>query len=335
MTPRRWLPDAVLLGFLLPSGPAAQTIDGEDTSWCSPGTPMECAVETYGPTANILSRRDAVQTMIDNSAITSGGTCDAIVGAAFADLMIEGEPLEQTRAGTPIPDHVGAHFSDTLGRRDLLFGPDEATIREETPPCPTEKRGRPAMKTRTLTLAAAALAATLAAGCTGDGRPDIAAVPDAEPGDPAAYAPDGWPLQIGDKISSRRRRELSATAPGLGGVEGINVVDGRTYGARFGYGVGFLPDEDFSNATVAWELQHSLPGRHYIYEGHFPEKVADTHWQHEHRLPEDLHGRIEYYEDIKSYERPDHQQGWEEQRARMRADGLLPTPDQMSPERRR
>ncbi len=190
--------------------------------------------------------------------------------------------------------------------------------------------------TETLTLAALAVLFTLPlAGCAED-APGVAAVPEPAPGDPGIYAPDGWPLQIGDKVSLRGRWELEAKFPGLGSVEAINVVDGRTYGVHWAEGAGFLPDEDFSIHNNAVRRRHGLPGIHYIYDGHFPEKVADIYWQYEReRLPEHLHGRISYYEVVKNYERADHQQEWEASRARMRAEGLLPTPAQRSPERKR
>ena len=184
------------------------------------------------------------------------------------------------------------------------------------------------------TLTAAVLATTLTlAGCAEDG-PDVAAAPNAEPGDPAVYAPGGWPLEIGDKISHRRMHdEIGKEFPGLGDVWAINVVNGRTYGARWGYGSGWLADEDFSRFP---QLTARSPGSHRIYEGHFPMKVRDMYWQYEReRLPEHLHGRIEYYEAVKRLSRPDHQKAWEELRARMRAEGLLPTPSEMSPERKR
>ena len=187
--------------------------------------------------------------------------------------------------------------------------------------------------TKAWTLTVAVLAATLTlAGCAED-APGMAAAPDAEPGDPAVYAPDGWPLEIGDKVSHRRRWELNTTFPGLGGVEGINVVNGRTYGARWSNGVGWLPDEDFSRLQP---LQARLPGSHRIYEGHFPEKVPDTYWQYEReRLPQRFHGRIEYYENVMTLSHPEDQRRWEERRARMRAEGLLPTPSEMSPTERK
>ena len=191
--------------------------------------------------------------------------------------------------------------------------------------------------TETLTLAAVAAAVTLTACLDEPGSMIEADAPDLE--DPAIYAPDGWPLQIGDKVSERGRSELSATIPGLGAVEGINVVNGVTYGARWRTGPGFLPDEDLSTHNNVLRRKYGLPGFHYIYEGHFPEKVADTFWRYEReRLPEHLHGRISYYEVVKNFDRtvpPDWQQRWDENRARMRAEGLLPTTAQMAPERRR
>lgn len=204
------------------------------------------------------------------------------------------------------------------------------------------------------TFTAAALAATLTlAACLEDGPGAVSAVPGPapEPGDPATYAPAGWPLQIGDKLSSRRRRELGQQFPGLGGVYGINVVNGRTYGARWGYGDGLLMDED-PPPVERWYDWYPPSSRfrpkrlrvHFIYEGHFPMTVNDRYWQYEKdRLPEHLHGRIEYHEEVKRYDLPDRrgyryperQRIWEEERAQMRADGLLPTPAQRSPERNR
>ena len=192
--------------------------------------------------------------------------------------------------------------------------------------------------TNSIALALTAATLTLTAACTDDGPGSVAVVPDPEPGDPAIYAPDGWPLQIGDKVSYRRKQELGSQFPGLGSVYGISVVNGRTYGARWGNGAGFLPDEDFSNPQHPQLAQRRSLGLgfHFIYEGHFPMTVNDWYWQHEKDLlPEHLHGRIEYHEEVKTYHSPDRQRRWEEERAQMRADGLLPTPAQRLPERKR
>ncbi len=149
--------------------------------------------------------------------------------------------------------------------------------------------------TETLTLAALAVLFTLPlAGCAEDG-PGVAAVPEPAPGDPAIYAPAGWPLQIGDKVSTRRFRELNAKFPSFGLTStAINVVNGRTYAARFGSGEGFLPDEDFSDPQLAF-LRDLDFGSHHVYEGHFPRRVPETFREDEHLLPEHLRGRIDYY----------------------------------------
>ena len=147
------------------------------------------------------------------------------------------------------------------------------------------------MKTWTETLTLAALAATLTlAGCQDD-APGVAAVPEPAPGDPAIYAPDGWPLQIGDKVSTRRLHELNAEFVTLGSTWAVNVVNGRTYAARYGYGTGTLPDE----APEFNVERFGLTGSHYVYEGHFPATVHENYREDEHLLPEHLQGRIEYH----------------------------------------
>ena len=144
------------------------------------------------------------------------------------------------------------------------------------------------------TLTAAAIAATLTlAGCIED-APGVAAVPEPAPGDPAIYAPDGWPLQIGDKFSTRRFRELAKEFPSPGGVWAVNVVNGRTYAGRFGSGSGTLPDEDLSDPQLAFVHEIGL-GSHHVYEGHFPATVPERYREDEHLLPEHLQGRIEYH----------------------------------------
>ncbi|MCY4573760.1 MAG: hypothetical protein OXF01_13265 [Gemmatimonadetes bacterium] len=187
------------------------------------------------------------------------------------------------------------------------------------------------MKTWTgnpLTLAALAATLTLA-GCIED-APGVAAAPESAPGDPAIYAPDGWPLQIGGKVSERRRHELHAEFVTLGSTWAVNVVNGQTYAARYGYGTGSLPDED---PEFMYE-RFGLTGSHYVYEGHFPATVPDVFFQDEHLLPEHLRGRIEYHEHVMRLRNPRQQREWEENRARMRAEGLLkqrPTPPWAAP----
>ena len=155
--------------------------------------------------------------------------------------------------------------------------------------------------TETPTLAALAVLFTLPlAGCTDDG-PDVAAVPDAEPGDPAVYAPDGWPLQIGDRVSyeewSRLRDEFQ-----LPGVEprveplnpaahagytwrspwnrraaAMNLVGGRVYAARIDYDPTKIGDYD------------------NVYRGHFRIRFKEFMRHYEPDLPPEFHGKVEYY----------------------------------------
>ena len=132
------------------------------------------------------------------------------------------------------------------------------------------------MKTRTFALAAA-LAALVA--CTEDG-PDVAAVPDAVPGDPAVYAPDGWPIKTGEAFSGERWRQLRKDFPSYTGITGMHLVGDRVYGAQF------------TRTRVMGALT-------YRYEGHFPAKARweperdraenESRW-----LPERFRGRIEY-----------------------------------------
>ncbi|MYA17530.1 MAG: hypothetical protein F4086_11455 [Gemmatimonadetes bacterium] len=134
--------------------------------------------------------------------------------------------------------------------------------------------------TETLTLAVLAVLFTLTlAGCAEDGS-NVAAVPEPAPGDPAIYAPDGWPLQIGDRPSDDQMSQIWKGFLRYRGIEGMHLVGDRVYGARFINGV---------------------------YEGHFPAKarwapematalVSRTRAESESLLPERFRGRIEYKE---------------------------------------
>ena len=130
--------------------------------------------------------------------------------------------------------------------------------------------------TETPTLAALAVLFTLPlAGCAEDG-PDVAAVPEPEPGDPAIYAPDGWPLQTGDVVSYDRALQLQREFLGHGGITGMHLVNGRIYGACWG---------------------RNQEGER-IYAGHCP-KVArwmpeSVRQEREAELPERFRGQIEY-----------------------------------------
>lgn len=67
------------------------------------------------------------------------------------------------------------------------------------------------------------LAFALTAGCEGRPPADIVDAEIPEPGDPVVYAPDGWPLEIGEMISDGRRFELESKFPSLGGMEAEKV----------------------------------------------------------------------------------------------------------------
>lgn len=139
----------------------------------------------------------------------------------------------------------------------------------------TERRKTMKTWTSTLTLAALAATLTLAAGCTEDGPGSVSAVPDPEPGDPAIYAPDGWPLQIGDNVSYDRALELQKEFLAYGGITGIHLVGGRVYGA-------------------CWGLDES---GERIYAGHCPKKARwtpESVQEREGALPERFRGKIEY-----------------------------------------
>lgn len=80
-------------------------------SWCISNVPVECAVETYGPNAPVFSRDAVADSLIKSLTVTGGPTCGAIVGAAFADFMVEGEPQATTPARDSITPHMGAHIT--------------------------------------------------------------------------------------------------------------------------------------------------------------------------------------------------------------------------------
>ena len=126
------------------------------------------------------------------------------------------------------------------------------------------------MRPRTLT--AAGLVATLAcAACIEAGPGAVAAVPEPEPGDPAVYAPDGWPLQIGDVPSGKELRDLSDRF-GIwrsGFAPAPTLVEGRMHVARYA----------FDNT----------------YLGHFPETFPDVLRPYEAELPPEFRGKVEYH----------------------------------------
>lgn len=125
--------------------------------------------------------------------------------------------------------------------------------------------------------AAAVLIALAFAGCN-DAREtsDMAASPEAPvPGDPAFYAPDGWPPEIGDEITDVARRRLAKDFPSLG---------------PWGHALHLVGD-------VVYAATHrEAPGEThgFIYEGHFPASVAMRYKDREPTLPPRFHGKISY-----------------------------------------
>ncbi|MYC19478.1 MAG: hypothetical protein F4X67_12835 [Gemmatimonadales bacterium] len=126
----------------------------------------------------------------------------------------------------------------------------------------------------------------------------MAAVPEPAPGDPAVYAPDGWPLQIGDRVSleERRRLKLEFLLPWPGPVVdrsgywspirargwpettpwshfALNLVGDRVYAAKFEF------DDE----------------RNYVYMGHFRVRFRESMRHFEPELPSEYHGKVEYY----------------------------------------
>lgn len=131
------------------------------------------------------------------------------------------------------------------------------------------------MKTTTTTAAAVALLAF--AGCQDVMEtPGTVAMPEATvPGDPAFYAPEGWPLQIGDEITEAERQQMYENFPSLSnGGCALHLIGDVVYSAKWGW---------------------SNDGGHgRIYEGHFPASVPMRYKDREHTLPPRFHGRITY-----------------------------------------
>ena len=142
-----------------------------------------------------------------------------------------------------------------------------------------------------------ALIAMAAVAACHDGTPG--AVTHAEeptPGDPAAYAPDNWPLQVGDRVSSatlselRRSFQVPLPPPGESaagrwsrpwrGHIALHVVDDRVYEALFEYDPTKLGDYGL------------------VYRGHFPRRFREWKRKGESDLPSEFHGKVEYFTPI-------------------------------------
>lgn len=139
----------------------------------------------------------------------------------------------------------------------------------------------------TLTATAALL---LTFGCEDDPRSGILDAEAPEPGDPAVYAPDGWPLQIGDKITLARWEELRDQYRWCY-QSFIHATGGELHQGRFRSGPGTLADE--TDRDALWWAEQSGQGAHKVYEGHFPRgpmpaKCRETE-------PANFAGNVKYY----------------------------------------
>ena len=95
------------------------------------------------------------------------------------------------------------------------------------------------------------------------------------PGDPAIYAPDGWPLRIGDRVTDEDRDRLRKEF--LSPYQwAIHVVGDQLYAARWDW-----PDEPHDYSRL-------------VYAGHFPATMPWYARDEEQDLPQRFHGRIEY-----------------------------------------
>lgn len=131
-----------------------------------------------------------------------------------------------------------------------------------------------------------ALVVGLAFACTNAGRPDEVTAPEARedtaPGDPAVYAPRGWPVQIGERVTGGQRRELATGFPSGGWGTGLHLVGHVVYAAEFEWRPGARPGDEY----------------HFVYIGHFPLEPQRLYLsEDEVYLPEHLRGRIGYRDD--------------------------------------
>ena len=95
------------------------------------------------------------------------------------------------------------------------------------------------------------------------------------PRNPAIYAPDGWPLRIGDRVSDEDRDRLRKEF--LSPYQwAIHVVGDQLQAARWDW-----PDEPHDYSRL-------------VYAGHFPATMPWYARDEEQDLPQRFHGRIEY-----------------------------------------
>ena len=151
------------------------------------------------------------------------------------------------------------------------------------------------------TLTAAALAATLTlAGCAEDGPVGMIEADTITHGDPAIYAPDGWPLKIGDRISYAEYERLFDEFQ-LPGIEPRAVPkfpgarDGRPISSPWTRGpvaMHLVGDRVYA-ALIHFDPKVGEYDR--VYRGHFPKRFEEYMRHYEPDLPSEYHGKVEYY----------------------------------------
>lgn len=139
-----------------------------------------------------------------------------------------------------------------------------------------------------------ALAALLTLGGCQDAGPDMAAASATAPGDPTIYAPAGWPLQIGDRVSWERAAELRERfrLPGLPGA-GESAFTAVSSSWRSYTGMHLVGDRVYAALIV--DDPTKLGDYTAVYRGHFPIRFRESLRRQEPDLPPEFHGKIKYY----------------------------------------
>ena len=156
------------------------------------------------------------------------------------------------------------------------------------------------MKTSTLTATAFVAALALTA-CTENGPEnmtgvvtEVVALATAEAGDPAVYAPPGWPLQIGDTLGYEFLHELTRQ---------------RFYSSRVGHAMHVVGDTIYE---AKWRLPTSPHGT-LVYRGHYPTRPQPSYLRDriEGSLPERFYGKVLYEDRERPEPRLRHPEGQE------------------------
>ena len=117
------------------------------------------------------------------------------------------------------------------------------------------------------------------------------------PGDPAVFAPPGWPLRIGDTITDAEWIELDRMVENEGPV--ARFRGGEYYSALGLVALHLLGDQVYSAdfaAVYSWGNRRVWPDRDgFVYRGHFPaEERVGPQEDNEHELPPEFRGKIDF-----------------------------------------